>query len=149
MAADPRMICPRCRSAVVPLQQASGELLCPACRNTGVVENPQAVQWGTGQAAGYARPAENAPGAVASLVLGIVSFLPYVGIVTGWIAIYLGNSALRAIKASPGRYDGAGMAQAGRILGIVALCIYLVVVAVVIVAAIVFVLVSNLSKNGP
>jgi hypothetical protein len=140
------MICPRCRSAVVPIQQASGELLCPACSNTGVVQNPQAVQWGTGQAAGYARPAENAPGAVAALVLGIVSLVPYIGIVTGGIAIYLGNSALRAIRANPGRYEGAGMAQAGRILGIVALCLYVVGI---LLAAIVFVVVSNLGEGGP
>jgi hypothetical protein len=139
------MICPRCRSRVVPLAQASGELLCPACNNTGVVAVPPS-QWGAANP-GQGLP-ENAPGAVAALVLGIVSFLPYVGIVTSWIAISMGKSALRAIRESPGRYGGAGLAQAGRILGIVALCLYLAVLLVVVVAAIVFVLVSNARRNG-
>jgi hypothetical protein len=128
------MACPRCGSHVVPVAQASGELLCPACSNTGVVQ-PQPT--GT--------PQENAPGAVAALVLGIVSFLPYVGLVTSWIAIHQANAALRAIQANPGRYGGEGMARAGRIIAIVALGIF---VGTVLLAAIVFVLVSNLSQRG-
>jgi hypothetical protein len=120
---------------VVPIAQASGELLCPACNNTGVVQ-PQPT---TGT------PPENAPGAVAALVLGIVSFLPYVGLVTSWIAIHQANAALRAIQANPGRYGGEGMARAGRIIAIVALGIF---AATILLAAIVFVLVSNFSQRG-
>lgn len=135
------MICPHCRSVVVPLVQADGQRLCPACGNTGVVR-AQPPAWGQ---PGAAPAGETAPGAVAGLVLGIVSFVPYVGIVTGGIAIYLGSSALRAIRAAPGRSAGEGMAQAGRILGIVALALYVVTIFL---AALVLVLVSNLARNG-
>ena len=51
-----------------------------------------------------------------SLVLGICSvFCCFLGPV----AYFLGNSALRRIRASAGAIGGEGMAQAGRILGIV------------------------------
>lgn len=118
------MICPRCRSVVVPLPQPSGELLCPACNNTGV------VQWQPSPAA--ASPAgsvENAPGAVAALVFGVVSIIPWFGIVTGWVAIALGASALRTAKANPGRYVAVGLARAGLILGIIGLCIWVFALA--------------------
>lgn len=59
--------------------------------------------------------------AVASMVLGIVAVFPFCafGIVLGPLAFFLGQSALRRIRASGGTVGGAGMAEAGRILGII------------------------------
>lgn len=54
--------------------------------------------------------------AVVALVLGICSvFCCFLGPV----AFFLGNSALRRIRGSGGTVSGEGMAQAGRILGII------------------------------
>lgn len=94
----------------------------------------------------YGAPVENAPNAVASMVLGICAIvIPYIGLILGIVAIVLANKSNRAIAAQPGRYTGAGMAKAGKILGIVAICLYTLVI---IFAAIVFVLVSNLARNN-
>ncbi len=78
----------------------------------------------------YRGPKENAPGAVASLVCGIIGIF-ICGIVLGIIAIVNANKAKRTIGSDP-RYGGAGMAQAGLILGIIAIIlnvIYFIVVA--------------------
>lgn len=60
----------------------------------------------------------NAPGAVASLVLGIVGLFCF-GIVLGILAIIYSGKARKAIAANPGVYTGGGMATAGLILGII------------------------------
>jgi uncharacterized protein DUF4190 len=68
-------------------------------------------------APGYQTP-PNAPGAVLSLVLGIVGI-----VVCGIAAPFAwaqGRNAERAIAgAPPGAYSGKGMATAGKILGII------------------------------
>lgn len=67
---------------------------------------------------------------VASLVLGIVPFIPVVGSI---VAIVLGLAARQQIAASAGRLRGAGMALAGIVLGAVegvALCLLGVALAV-------------------
>jgi hypothetical protein len=70
--------------------------------------------------------------AVASLVLGIVSFvicwipvLGYAAIITDICAIVFGVMARNAVKKGTG--GGGGMATAGMILGIVHLSIYIIV----------------------
>jgi hypothetical protein len=60
----------------------------------------------------------NHPRAVLILVLGIVSLF-CCGIITGPIAIIFANKAKAEINASNGTLGGAGMVQAGFILGII------------------------------
>ena len=159
-----------CRSAVVPWRDAQGGLHCPACNDTGVLAGggwtptvpgaPAApavpvapAAYGQGPGPGYApmppmppyaAAPPNADGAVGALVLGILALvIPYIGFIFAFIALSMAKKALATISVSRGMVGGAGMAKAGRILSIVSLCIY-GVLAVVIGAAVVFVLVSNL-----
>ena len=80
----------------------------------------------------------NAPGAVASLVCGIIGVaLVCAGLVLGIVAIMQSKKAKRLIAANPGQYGGAGMATAGFILGIIATiwgafwAVYFVVIIIV------------------
>jgi len=60
-------------------------------------------------------------GAVAALVVGVVGHaLLMVGLILGPIAIFMGSAAKKRILTSGGALDGAGLAQAGFILGITA-----------------------------
>ncbi len=65
----------------------------------------------------------NAPGAIGSMVCGIISIvvwlLPVGGLVLGIIAIVLSGKARRAIRDEPKRYEGGGMATAGFVCGII------------------------------
>lgn len=67
----------------------------------------------------YTGPKKTHPMAVASLVMGILSIIPYVTILTAILAIVFGNIALRQIKADPDRYKGEGLAKGGKTIGIV------------------------------
>jgi len=81
---------------------------------------PQPYQPGYQQPA-YQQPVyglPNPPGAVAGLVLGIVSVVTC-GIPTGPFAIWQSRVADRAMKGSPGAYGGKGMVTAGLVLGII------------------------------
>jgi hypothetical protein len=69
---------------------------------------------------GYAVDAQDNWAAIASLVLGILSFVTPVGIVTAPLAIVLGVSARR--RAAAGAHYG-GLATAGLVLGIVGLLV--------------------------
>jgi hypothetical protein len=51
------------------------------------------------------------------LILGILSVLCCA--ILGPIAFFIGNGSLNRIRASGGTLGGAGLAQAGRILGII------------------------------
>ncbi|MCD4823353.1 MAG: GYF domain-containing protein [Phycisphaerae bacterium] len=69
---------------------------------------------------GYQRPLLNAPGAVTSMVCGIVGlFIPCIGLVLGIIAIVTSNGARLRIRQRPDLYTGGGMATAGLVLGII------------------------------
>jgi len=94
------MTCPRCT-----LMLAIGTQVCPGCR---AITSPDGL---------YHGPKINAPGAVASLVLGIIG-LVLCGIVLGPLAIWQASSAKRAISGDP-TYGGGGMATAGMVLGII------------------------------
>lgn len=62
----------------------------------------------------------NAPGAVTSLVCGIVGVaLPCVGLILGIVAVQQSRKAREEIALNPGRYGGGGMATAGLVLGII------------------------------
>jgi|SRR5918998_4210507 hypothetical protein len=70
-------------------------------------------------------PREHAPGAVASLVFGILGFtvLPLLGSI---LALVFGYQSRRATRADPQRYTDS-LGQAGRILGWVGLALALLV----------------------
>lgn len=85
----------------------------------------QSAQAGTGysgqglQQTGYYRSPYGAPvtssgNAIASLVLGISSWLVWV---TGPLAIGFGVAGLKQVRREPTRYGGSGMAVAGIVLG--------------------------------
>ena len=57
--------------------------------------------------------------AIASLVLGILGFICFVGAISAIVAIILGIGARRKIRESDGTEKGEGMALAGIILGAV------------------------------
>ena len=64
----------------------------------------------------YHAQGQTAPLAIAALVLGIASLIPYLGCLTCIPAIVCGILAIRQIKANPG-LGGKGMAIAGIVLG--------------------------------
>lgn len=68
---------------------------------------------------GYAVPKTNTK-SVWSLVLGILGII-CCGLLCGIPALILGNIASKEIALSGGAESGAGMAQAGRILGIISI----------------------------
>jgi hypothetical protein len=93
------MHCPSCRTPI-PV----GAMLCPVCR---AITSPDGI---------YHGPKINAPGAVQSLVYGIIGFF-ICGIILGPIAISKSNSAKQAIASDP-TLTGSGLATAGMIMGI-------------------------------
>jgi hypothetical protein len=101
------MSCPRCTLAL-----AVGTPICPVCR---AITSPDGL---------YHGPKINAPGAVSSLVLGIIGMV-FCGIVFGTIAIVQANNAKRAIKGDP-IFGGGGMATAGLVLGILGIVLFFV-----------------------
>jgi|GEM_PF-1712994 len=94
------MMCPGCRSLL-----AAGTPLCPFCRT---ITSPDGL---------YHGPMTNAPGAVQSLVFGILG-LVICGVIFGPLAISRANSAKREIAFNP-TYGGGGLATAGLVLGII------------------------------
>jgi hypothetical protein len=80
-------------------------------------------QYGQPAYGGYPAPPTNHGGALASMIVGIVSLvlacLYGVGLLGAPVAWWLGAKAKREIDASQGRLAGRGMAQAGFILGII------------------------------
>ena len=65
-----------------------------------------------------------APGAVASMVLGITSVcFGALGLVLGIIALKCSKQARRAIAQHPGRYSGDDMATAGKVMGIIGIVV--------------------------
>lgn len=102
-----RMNCPHCQ-----LEIPSVSVRCEYC-NRGLV-SPDGV---------YRGPTQTAPGAVASLVFGLLGiFVCGIGIIFGLVAIQKADEAKTAIAADPS-LTGGGMASAGKVLGIVALVV--------------------------
>jgi hypothetical protein len=71
------------------------------------------------------QPKTTAPGAAASLILGLVG-LPFCGVVLGPIAIITASSAKGHIRRNPQVFTGDGMATAGMILGIVDIIVHVI-----------------------
>lgn len=165
--------CPFCFQDVVAQRNAQGKLVCPECGNRGAAArtapapagasapwapNPPAptpaAAWNAqaawpgapGPAVPPPTPGERVPGALAALVLGIMAYFTwFLGIVPAILAIVWGSRAQRRIRDSGGRLSGNGMALAGKILGIVWLCL---VPVVIVLASVVFVLVTKISGAG-
>jgi hypothetical protein len=67
--------------------------------------------------------------AITALVLGIASLcVPYVGIVTGIIAIVFGALSIKEVNANPMQVKGKGMGIAGIVLGAIAIVLYIIVI---------------------
>ncbi len=67
---------------------------------------------------------ENAPHAVSSMVLGILSIITgcyIVGFVLGIIGLVLANNGTKEYNSNPEKYNGEGMLKAGKICSIVGL----------------------------
>jgi hypothetical protein len=105
------MACPTCRATLL-----AGTMVCNVCR---AITSPDGI---------YHGPKTNAPGAVASLVCGIIGLL-ICGVVLGPIAISQANNAKRAIENDP-TLGGSGLATAGFVLGIIDLVFFVLFVLV-------------------
>jgi uncharacterized membrane protein len=74
------------------------------------------------------------------MVLGILSLVlgwsTCIGFVLGPIAWVKGNTAIRQIDANPGYYTNRGAVQAGRICGMIATILMIVMVAGIVLFAI-------------
>jgi hypothetical protein len=65
---------------------------------------------------------ENAPGAVASMVCGIVGcMVPCTGLILGIIALNNYKKAMASIHRFPQKYGGEGLCTAGKVTGIIAI----------------------------
>ena len=66
---------------------------------------------------------ENPPGAIASMVCGIISivlcWIPFVGLTCGIVAVVLASRAKRIVLADQEKYLPGGMRVAGLVCGIV------------------------------
>jgi len=65
---------------------------------------------------------ENAPNAVAALVLGILSLVSgclFIGLILGIIGLVLANKGLQTYYLSPSSYKNVGMLNTGKILSII------------------------------
>lgn len=89
---------------------------CPYCRN---INSPDGI---------YHGPKTNAPGAVQSMVFGIIGLL-FCGVVFGPLAIARSSSAKREIAMNP-TYGGGGYATAGLVLGILDLVAFAILMMI-------------------
>jgi hypothetical protein len=101
------MGCPRCGLVITV-----GTPLCPACR---AITSPDGI---------YHGPKINAPGAMKSLVLGIVGLI-FCGIIMGPLAISSASKAKDAMASDPS-LGGEGLANAGKILGVVDIVLFVI-----------------------
>jgi hypothetical protein len=152
--------CPFCKANVEPVRDAVGRLVCPRCNNTGqpVAVPPPPAPPGRPEDAGwipvdgpappYRGPTSPAQGATAAMILGIVGlvlfWVPVLGLVLAIVALVVGYQARRRIRQAAGRLDGEGMATAGVVMGWIGVAVPLIV----IVAAVLFVLVTRLGGGG-
>ena len=134
-----RYICPHCNTQLESPDSMAGQVqACSSCNGAATV--PQLgtalppVQVGAGPYAGAApgaAPLQNAPGAVASMVCGIVGLI-VCGIIMGIIALILGAQAKGHISRTPGQYGGSGMATAGIVLGILDIVFAIIALIIII-----------------
>ena len=98
----------------------------------------------------YPVPPPNHGGALASMIVGIVSLVLAcgygIGLLGAPVAWYLGSKSLREIDASQGRLGGRGMAQAGKVMGIIGTVLLGILLVVVVVG--ISLLVANSESSG-
>ncbi len=105
-------VCPRCSATVI--EDDGRDPHCGACNYPGADSRPEADRHVL--AGGDDRVLSGK--AVASMVLGITSAIPGLGLASAITAIPLGVRALRDIEESHGELKGAAQARAGVITGI-------------------------------
>lgn len=108
---------------------AAGERFCRVCGRDSAAGTPVASPLSTPSQ--FTSPAETSGKAIASLVCGLLFFVPLAFIA----AIIFGHIALSEIRKSAGRLKGDGLAIAGLVLGymwVVAVPIMLIVAAIAI-----------------
>jgi len=130
-------VCPQCATPVAnaPIPPPPPPPGAPAPQYSAWLDVPQ-VQPANPQiyppsGRGFAQPPTDGQ-AIASLVLGIVSLIFCLNILTGIPAIILGHRSWSRIRASMGRMKGEGIALAGLVLGYVSIPWLLVVASAVI-----------------
>lgn len=82
---------------------------------------------------------QNAPNAVASLVLGILSIASgclFVGLILGIIGAVLASNGMKAYLSAPTAYKNEGMLKAGRILSIIGIVLSSVSIFFAIISAV-------------
>jgi Domain of unknown function (DUF4190)/GYF domain 2 len=79
-----------------------------------------------------AKPAQQKGLAIASFVLGVVSFALCTGILTGIPAIICGHVAKNRTRQAPEQYGGAGFASAGLILGYLSVIYTILIIAMLL-----------------
>ena len=106
-----KKLCPHCGRLMGVRME-----ICPKCKRA---PTPDGV---------YRGHVTNAPGAVASMVLGTIG-LVFFGVILGIIAIVKANAAKKLIASNP-RYGGSGFATAGLVLGIIDLAAFVLILVV-------------------
>lgn len=128
--ADVIFNCPECKTTLKVDETGVGQTVdCPSCRKKILIPAPTV-------AAGAAYPSapasqrtatpETAPGAIWSLVLGILGLI-CLGPLAAIPAIICGHVTYAKVRRSAGALGGNGMAVAGLVLGYVSLVVWLVV----------------------
>lgn len=107
---DSGPVCRRCEQPLGP-----NAAVCVVC---GTVTSPDGI---------YRGPTQMVPGAWAALFWGVLALLLPCGLVLGWLAVAKARDADRF--EIDGRYHGHGVATAGRVLGIMAVVLWLVALA--------------------
>ncbi len=110
--------CDNCRQVITPRGNLPPHF-CPRCGarlRLAPAETPPS---------GLCADQRTAGGAVAALILGVLSFVPAFGLLVGLAAIGLGADAASRIKRSNGRLTGEAMATAGLLMGVLSLLIHL------------------------
>jgi hypothetical protein len=109
-------------------ENAGRRARCPACQRELIVPKPEVLPDSEFVALDELAPRRTSGKAVASLILGLLSFVACV--FTGVPAIFLGISGLSDIENAKKRVKGKGMAITGIVLG--GLSSFLVVPAILI-----------------
>lgn len=98
----------------------------------------------------YSVAPPNHGGALASMIVGIVSLVLAcgygIGLLGAPVAWYLGSKALTEIDASQGRLGGRGMAQAGKVMGIIGTVLLGLLLVIIVVG--ISLLVANSESSG-
>jgi type IV pilus assembly protein PilA len=102
--------CPRCSTSL-----QDGVSFCPSCGTnvSGAAPGPAAQPWPSSAPMPYCGPQENSGKAIASLIFGLLFFVPFAFVA----AIILGHLGYSEIKKSAGRLKGEGLAIGGLVLG--------------------------------